>query len=106
MPDKFQNERIFISGMTISQSDILEALKKATGFKDWDVEYGTADSLRQGGYEKISKNDWSGIVGVIGASLFQEGHGSYYSADSKLANEELGVKDDLLETVKKYVGSL
>lgn len=88
--------------MAVTQLEILEALKHATGFKDWDVSYGTADSLRQEGNKKLANNDFNGVLDIIGASLFQAGNGSYYSATGNLANEQLGVKDDLYQTVKKY----
>ncbi|MCJ1385156.1 hypothetical protein MMC17_008277 [Xylographa soralifera] len=106
MPDKFQNERILISGMAVTQLEILEALKHAIGFKDWDVSYLTAESLRQEGNERMAKNDFNGVLDIIGASLFQAGNGSYYSATGNLVSEQLGVKDDLYQTVKKYVHSL
>lgn len=103
MPEKFQNERIFISGIAITQVEILETLQKATAPHQWTVEHRTSDSLRKDGYEKLAKNDHSGIVDIIGASLFQEGTGGNYSANHKLANDVLGVKDDLEQTVAEYV---
>lgn len=103
MPEKFQNERILISGMAVTQCEILEAFKKATAATDWTVSHRTADSLRQEGYEKVGNNDFSGVLDIIGASLFQDGHGSYYSRDGVVMNEILGVKDDLYESVEKYV---
>ena len=86
--------------------EILDAMKRATGVKDWEVSYETAESLRQAGNAKLAKNDFSGVVEIIGAALFEEGNGSHYSATGKLANEQLGVKDDLYQTVKKYVDGL
>ena len=105
-PDKYQNERIYISGLNITQLDILEALKKTTGIENWDISYRTAESLRQQGQGRMSKGDFMGIADIIDASLFQDGNGSNHSAIRKLENKELGVKDDLYETVQKYVSSL
>ncbi len=106
--DKFQNERIYISGVAVTQLEIFEEMKRATATNDndWDVSHRTAESLRDEGFAKIAKNDFSGILDVIGASLFQEGTGSYYSGFETLANEQLGVKDDLSKTVKKYVDGI
>lgn len=103
MPGKFQNERICISGLAITQAELLEALQKATAPHQWNVSQRSSDSLRKEGFEKLSKNDYSGIVDVIGASLFQEGTGGQYSATRKLENDVLGVKDDLDESVAAYV---
>ena len=105
-PDKYQNERLYISGMTITQNDIFEALKKATGVQDWEVDYRTAESLRQQGQERMSKGDFMGITDIIDASSFQDGNGANYSAIRKLENSELGVHDDLNETVQEVVKRL
>ena len=106
MPEKFQNERILISGLAVTQLEVLEAFKKATDPKDWVVAHQTSESLRQEGYEKVAKNDYTGILDVIGASLFQAGHGSYYSEKGNVINELLGVKDDLYQSVEKYINTL
>ena len=105
MPEKFQNERIFISGMAVTQLEILEAFNKATDPKDWVVSYRTSESLRQEGYDRVAKNDFNGVLDIIGASLFQAGHGSYYSINGNLMNELLGVKDDLYQSVEKYINT-
>lgn len=102
-PHKYQNERIYIAGMTVNQLEILEAFKKATGVQDWEVSHGSADQIRGEGFEKLQKGDFSGIIAVIDATLVQAGNGSEFSAYRKLENEELGVKDDLDATVKAHV---
>ena len=102
MPEKFQNERILISGMVVNQLDILEALKKATTSEEWAVSYGSAEKLRQDGNEKLANKDFSGILDIIGASLFQAGNGQHHSSSGKTMNEVLGVKDDLDQSVGDF----
>ena len=92
--------------MNVTQLDVLEALKKATGVQHWELQHRTAESLRQQGWDRMSKNDFMGILDIIDASLFQAGCGSNFSPDRTMENEELGVKDDLGETVQKYVDGL
>jgi hypothetical protein len=106
LPDKFENQRVFISGMAVNQVEILEALKKATKPDEWTVEYGKASELRAAGYEQLNKGDMYGLLPIIGASLFEEGHGQLHSATKPLVNKDLGVKDDLDATVEKYIKSL
>jgi hypothetical protein len=106
MPTKFANERVFISGMTVSQVDILGAFKRATGSQDWTVEHKSASGLRAEGFAKIAAGDYSGIVDVIEASNTEPGSGALYSSERKLANEELGVKDDLNASVQQYVNKV
>jgi hypothetical protein len=106
MPERFQNERIYISGMAVTQLDILEAFKKATGpEKEWDVSHRTAESLRQQGNDKLAKNDFGGVFDVIAASLFEVDNGSYYSKNVPVMNDVLGVEDDLYQSVDEYVRS-
>ena len=92
--------------MTVTQLDIFEAFKNATGVQDWEVKHRPATEIRNEGFQKLGQNDFSGIVGVIDASLVEAGNGSNFSAHRKLENEELGVRDDLNESVKAYVDKL
>ena len=106
MPEKHQNERVYISGINTTQAAILEALKKARGVQDWKVNYRSAKALQDEGWRKLSQNDYSGVVNLVKASGFLDGMGANYSAIRILENEQLGVKDDLLATLRKYVDSL
>ena len=92
--------------MTISQKIILDSLKRSTAPQEWQIEHKSATSLRGEGYAKVTAGDFSGIVGIIGASLFEDGHGSCYSADHELVNEDLDINDDLDTSVKKYLNTL
>lgn len=105
-PNEYQNERVFIAGMTVNQQDILAAMKKATGDEKWEVNEKSAKEHREMGFGKVSKGDWSGVIEIIEASLFEEGQGQLFSTVRKVSNKELGVDDDLDASVKEYVDKL
>jgi hypothetical protein len=69
---------------------------KATGSQesDWKVEERTAESLRQVGQDKISRQDFTGVLNLILAAQFQDGNGSQFSAIRTLENEGLGLEQE------------
>lgn len=107
LPELYQNQHVYISEYTISQLDIFAAIQKATGTSasEWTVEHRTAESLRQEGYAMIEKNDYSGVLNLIFAAIFQAGNGSEFSSIRKLENEALGLQaEDLVSVTKRIVG--
>lgn len=99
-PEKFTNKHAFVSEFTISQIDIFEALLKSTKTdrKDWNIVHRTTGELRQEGFEKISKGDFSGALDLIFAAVFQADLGSDYSASHALDNAVVGLeKGDLVD---------
>lgn len=103
-PDKYANERLYITSFTISQQDILLALERNDpSVKLQTTEASTAEYI-QGGHEKIGKGDYSGILDLIFGTTFQKGHGSEYSSGRKISNQELGLeREDLVKVVGEVV---
>lgn len=102
-PDDFKNRHVYVSGFTISQNDILEALLKATKTTrdEWTITHRTTDDLRKEGMEKLGKGDFSGALDLIFATVFKAGLGSDFSTTRKLDNEAVGLKPaDVVESTK------
>lgn len=109
LPDKFQNEYVYVSEFTVSQNDIFDALLEITGTKreDWKIEHRTAESMKSQGLEKLSKQDFTGVYDLIFAAVHQPGLGSDFSTTRKLNNDVLGVvKGDLFNATQKIVESM
>jgi DNA-binding protein Fis len=109
IPNKFQNEYVYISEFTVSQNDIFDALLRVTSTKreDWSVEHRTAKSMKLQGLEKLEKQDLAGVYDLIFAAVHQPGLGSDFSSTRKLDNDALGVvKGDLFETTRKIFESM
>jgi hypothetical protein len=106
IPNKFQNEYVYVSEFTVSQNDIFDALLGITGTKreDWKIEHRTAESMKSQGLDKLAKQDFTGVYDLIFAAVHQPGLGSDFSATRKLDNDVLGVvKGDLFEATRKIV---
>ena len=85
----------------MSQTDILNAVQKVIGTDGWTIKRQTAESLRDRGNAKLASGDFNGMVDIFEAAIFQDGNGSLYSSIRKLANKDLGIKDDLDASVQK-----
>ena len=97
------NAYLYIESVTVSQSEVVASLEKATG-KTWEREQVDAEEAKRGGLEKMSKGDYSGVVPLIRYVNCVHGHGGNYVESRGSANGVLGLpKTTLDEEVRKLV---
>lgn len=102
-PEKYANEYVYVNSFTTSQAEILAALKKASGTEEWSVEQKSSQAYMDGGNEKLASGNMFGVYDLIFASTFQGGHGADFSSGRKIANAELGLEKEDVDTVTKEV---
>ena len=103
LPNKTANRYLYIESLTVSQSEVVASLEKATG-KQWERAQVDAEEMKRSGLEKMSKGDHSGAVSLIRYAVCVPGHGGNYAEDRGTANGVLGLpKAELDEEVRKLV---
>ena len=102
-PNETANRYLYIESLTVSQSEIVASLEKATG-KPWEREQVDAEEMKRSGLEKMSKGDHSSVVSLIRYVNCVAGYGGNYTEDRGTANGVLGLpKATLDEEVRKLV---
>jgi uncharacterized protein YbjT (DUF2867 family) len=99
-PEDSKNRYIYVSGLQVTQKQILEVAEKVTGEK-WSVSHKTVDELIEDGNVKIKTGDYSGVLQLIQGSTFgaKDELGNYESQG--FWNDKLGLpKDDLEKSVR------
>ena len=103
VPNETANKYLYIESLTVTQSEVVASLEKATG-KTWEREQVDAEEMKRSGLEKISKGDYSGAVSLIRYVTCVHGHGGNYAESQGTANGVLGLpKVTLDEEVRKLV---
>ena len=103
LPNETANKYLYIESLTVSQSEVVASLEKATGHP-WEREQVDAEEMKRSGLEKMSKGDHSGVVSLIRYVNCVPGYGGNYAEDRGTANGVLGLpKATLDEEVRKLV---
>ena len=101
--DKYKNQVVHFKEYTTTQVEMLKSLEKATGAK-FEVQKDTSDNLKAAGDKKLGEGNGMGVVDQLFAALFATGSDmANYSKYAKLANDELGLKHEDLDTVINQV---
>lgn len=101
---KFRNQIVYINSFTGTQNEMIAALEKATGTK-FALQQGSAEELTAKGREKLAAGDQMAGLDLIFGAFYRGGQDlMHHSAKNKLANDELGLpKEDLETTVRQVV---
>ena len=103
VPNETANKYLYIESLTVSQSEVVASLEKATG-KTWEREQVDAEEMRRSGLEKMANGDHSGVVSLIRYVNCVHGHGGNYAESRGTANGVLGLpKVTVDEEVRKLV---
>lgn len=101
----YKNQFAYTRSFSVSQTDMLSAVQRATNTKpeDWEITKMPVDEYIKAGPELLAKGDRMGMLNILYGSHFKKGLGDqYYGRES--ANEKLGLEDeDLDEVVERVV---
>jgi hypothetical protein len=109
-PVETANKFIYVSSLTATQNETLEALEKATSAK-WEVTHVNTEQQVSGAQEALSQGDFSGAYTLVKASCWSNlpGLKQHFEVDEKerLANRLLGLKEgeNVQDTVERVVAS-
>ena len=101
----YKNKYLYINSFSVSQTDILASVQRATGTKeaDWSVTHKPVEQFIDEGKQKVAKGDFWGMVGVLYGSVFTRGLADQYHGREG-ANQRLGLEEeDLDEVVSRVV---
>ena len=105
-PTKYANSYVFISSFTTSQAAIFTAIRAATGTEttDWTIENKSVEAHMEKAREKVAQGDIHGVYDLIFGSTFGGSkYGSDYGNRREIANKELGLEEEDLESVTREV---
>lgn len=102
---KTANKYLFINSYRVNQHELLASLKKATPGQEWTVEHVSTEATQKEGFEKLAKNDFSGIKQLLHAVIYGKIPQQDYTLHEELANDTLGLPkpEPLDEVIAKIV---
>jgi hypothetical protein len=95
---KTANRSLYIQDATVSLSDVLAALEKATG-STWTVNHADFDALVEESNAKLGAGDFSGIHYIIVGSILDVRTGSDFDKRGIVINELFGLPEADLQSV-------
>ncbi|KUJ07293.1 isoflavone reductase family protein [Mollisia scopiformis] len=100
--EETENKYVYVNSFTVSQTQVLNALEKATGEK-FEVEHAKVEELVRLKWEGLGlKGGWFGSEEIT-AALYGNGNVNNFSKKG-LLNDRLGLpKEDLEETLKRVL---
>lgn len=106
-PDETANKFVYISSLTATQNETLEALEKATS-AEWEVTRVTTTEQLDGAKEAVARGDFSGALTLVKATCWSNlpGLKQHFEVDEKdkLLNDLLGLDGQSVQaTVEKVV---
>ena len=102
LPKETANKKLYIASFSESANTIIATLEKVSGDK-FQVTHVDGEEQKKIGNEKLAKGDFSGLMELIRYINLVEGYGGNY-VHRELANDLLSLpKEDLEETLAKYV---
>jgi hypothetical protein len=105
--EKFKNGFVHVQSFCVSQMEMFDALKKATGTtdKDWKISKLPVDQAIAQGNKEARNGNRAGMIDVLYGMNFKPGMGGNFQ--HKIDNELLGLyEEDLDEVVKSVVHKL
>jgi len=102
--EKFKNGFVHVQSFCVSQIDMFNALKKATGTadKDWQISKVSVDQAIAQGNKEAQDGNRAGMIDVLYGMNFKPGMGGNFQ--HKIDNKVLGLaEEDLDEVVKRIV---
>lgn len=101
-PEATANKYLAVSGLDVTQNQVLAAAEEITGTK-FDISHVTSEELLKTADDKFAKHDHSGFVDVLEVHLYGDGAGH---AIGKGDNAVLGLeKENLREVLKEVLKS-
>lgn len=105
-PAETANKYIFINSYHVTELEIFESLKKATPGQEWEAEHVSTEAIQKEGFEKLAKNDFSGIRLLLQALIYGKIPVQDYKQHEELANDTLGLPkpeplDDVIAKIVK-----
>jgi hypothetical protein len=103
----YRNKYAYISSFTLSQKDMFEAVKKATGTKDedWNISSVPSKQRFEESQKRMQQGDRIGFAHAMYTRYFYPDNAGFYEKTHGLDNEKLGLpKEDLDEFTKQSVG--
>jgi len=105
--EKFRNGFVHVQSFCVSQREMFNALKKATGTtdQDWQISKIPVDQAIAQGNKEAQNGNREGMIDVLYGMNFKPGMGGNFQ--HKIDNELLGLyEEDLDEVVKSVVHKL
>jgi hypothetical protein len=101
--EKFKNDFVYMSSFTVSQSQILRSVQKATGTnnKDWNISNVPVDEAIEKGLAEFKNGNFKGLLDVLYGNNSKPGMGGRF--EEKLNNELLGLRGEDLDIVVKGI---
>lgn len=102
--EKYTNKHVYVSSALLTQPEIFEIVKEATGTTDgeWEITHAKyADRLKRGA-DALAEGNHSGMVDLVYGIAMKPGFGGNYGETRGLDNAALGLpeSEDLVEAVK------
>jgi hypothetical protein len=105
--ERYKNGFVYVQSFCVSQMEIFNALKKATGTtdQDWQISKIPVDQAIAQGNKEAQNENRAGMIDVLYGMNFKPGMGGNFQ--HKIDNELLGLyEEDLDEVVKSVVHKL
>lgn len=103
---KFSNNTVYISSFLVSQREMYESVKRATGTSDndWTISHENSEERWQAAADVLPKGDHSAFVRLLYTRVFFKNGDGNFEAKHGLANDALGLpKEDFDKATKAGV---
>ncbi|KAF2702853.1 NAD(P)-binding protein [Pleomassaria siparia CBS 279.74] len=103
----YRNRYVYVSSFCLSQKDMFEAVKRATGTRngDWNISFVPSKERYTESIKRMQQGEHIGFAYALYTRYFYPDNSGYYESVHGLDNDKLGLpKEDLDEFTKKSVG--